>query len=303
MAEPEQRVVLTLEGADAQRGLPLTALENFVDRFSRALVDFDRSRTGHPTRRTGRRTAREELLLAFRVIGLNPGSAIIELEPVTAPQETPQLAEAEMIAVENLRSFLDAVRSVETPIDPDVTQSIEAARRALGQGGRIGVALAGDPRERRRVTIDQKRVEELASRRPKQQEIVAQVTGQLTMVDIEPPFRVAIRATNGVKWNCRYPQDLEERITSLLKKHVIAHGTGVRVNAKRGYFEIAALEEIRDFEQTELFTTKPRPLDALLREQNVLRPQGWAVFADPEWQDDPASAEYLDALLPEESED
>jgi hypothetical protein len=174
------RIVLKLEGAEAQRGIPLTALENFVERFSRALVDFDRTRRGQQTRKSGRRTAREELVVGFRVVELRPGSAIMELEPLTieeAGQADEPILHVEMLAVENLRALLDAVENSDTPLDPDVTQSLEAARRSLGAEGRIGVSLEAESGDRR-VLIDEVRVEELAGRKPRAQEIVSAGPGR-----------------------------------------------------------------------------------------------------------------------------
>jgi hypothetical protein len=292
------KIVLKLEGADARRGLPLSALENFVERLSRALVDFDRSQRGQQTRKSGRRTAREEHLIGFRVVEMRPGSAIMELEPLASDEEEGGAFEVETLAIANLRAFLDAVESSEKLLDPDVTQSIEAARRALGADGRIGVAMSSD-HDRRNVVIDEHRVEEIAQRRPRRQELVNHVSGQLTMVDIEPPFRVAIRSSNGVRWNCRYPQDLEQLVASLLKHQVSAGGSGVLVNARRGYFEIETLEEIQEFEQTPLFSIERRPLAELLREQAVTRPQGWAAFADPDWREGEEDELYVRTLMRE----
>lgn len=290
--------MLKLEGADADRGLPLSALENFVERLSRALVDFDRSSRGQQTRKSGRRTAREEHVVGFRVLEMRPGSAVMELEPLASNAEEGVPIDAETLAVANLRALLDAVESPETPLDPDVTQSIEAARRALGAGGRIEVSLPAD-HARRSVLIDEARVDELAGRKPRRQELVSQVSGKLTMVDIEPPFRVAIRSPSGARWNCRYPQELEERVLSMLKHQVLAAGSGVLVNARRGYFEIAVLEELKEFEQTSLFSIQRRPLDALLQEQAVTRPQGWDAFADPDWRDTPDDDFYVQTLMRE----
>jgi hypothetical protein len=300
MDTADSKILLTLRGSEAQRGLPLSALESFLERFSRALVDFDRSRRGQATRKSGRRTAREEHVVGFRVVELRPGSAIMELEPLTdatADEESPTL-EVEMLAVENLRSLMSALDDEQQALDPDVTQSIEAARRALGRDGTISLEMSRGQTSLSRVLIDELRVEQLAARKPRREEIVSHVAGLLTMVDIEPPFRVAIRASNNVKWNCRYNPELEKRVTALLKHHVSARGSGVRVNARRGYFEIENLEEVKEFEQTPLFSVERRPLDALLREQEITRPQGWRAFADPEWnEDDEGSAVYLRSLL------
>jgi hypothetical protein len=273
----------------------LASLEAFVDRLSRALVDFDRARHGQLTKRTGRRSSREELVVGFRVVSLKPGSAIMELEP-SLPDEQAEIVHAETLAMENFRALLNVIEDKDEPLDPDVTQSVEAARRALGIGGRIGVLMTAEHAERR-ILIDEARVDELASRRPKREKLVTQISGRLTMVDIEPPFRVAIRATNGAKWNCRYPPELEPRVTQLLKKHVVARGAGVAVSQARGYFEIEQLEELEEFSQTELFTVERVPLEALVREKRLHGAQGWDAFADPNWEDDESSEAYLEALL------
>jgi hypothetical protein len=222
----------------------------------------------------------------------------MELEPVRTEEPERMVLGSEMLAVVNLRSFLVAMEADETLIDPDVTQSIEAARQALGAEGQIQVLISADDDEHK-VVIDESRVQEIAGRRPRQQELVAMVSGLLTMVDIEPPFRVAIRSANGMKWNCRYPQELEGEVSSLLKHQVAATGSGVLVNSRRGYFEIDTLEEVKEFEQTPLFSVERRAMEALLQEQSITRPQGWDAFADPDWPDEDDDGVYIQTQVGE----
>src|SRR6266567_2202735 len=101
----------------------------------------------------------------------------VALEPVrTQPLDQEQLEGGESLAAQNLRSFLDAIESIE-PLEPDVTEALAAARRALGPNGRIGVVLAGRPR-RRRVEIDAARVAELAARKSRAVQTATHVTGR-----------------------------------------------------------------------------------------------------------------------------
>jgi hypothetical protein len=50
-ADSGEKVIIELDGAKAQRGLPLANFEAFVKHFRRALTDFDRQTRGEPTRR------------------------------------------------------------------------------------------------------------------------------------------------------------------------------------------------------------------------------------------------------------
>jgi hypothetical protein len=290
------RVTLELDGAEARNGVALASLEAFIDQFRRALVDFDRSRRAERTRRGGHPSSREQWVTAFRIVSLRRGSAIIELEPIEPATAEQEQIEAEMLAVANLGSFIDVIDSAE-PLEPDVTESIAAARRALGDGGRIGVVLARG-RKRRRVVIDEARIEDLRERKPRHPKVVTQVAGRLHMIDVDP-LRVGIRAADGVEWTCRYAPELEPRVRELLKLSVIAAGEGVVTSAGRGEFEIRSVEAVGDYGQTQLFAFDRRPLEDLLASQGV-RPQGWDFFADPEWQDDESSKRFLDALLDEE---
>lgn len=300
---PTERIFLELEGSEAAHGISLLSLESFMKNFRRALVDFDRSQSGERTRREGRRRLREEWVTAFRVIGLQPGSTRLELEPIAPRQQDrfdgdQERIDAEFLAAQNLRALIDAIASVE-PLEPDVTEAVAAARRTLGVDGQIGVVFAGGPQKERRVVIDGQRIEELRTRRQRAIQTVTRVSGRLHMVDVDP-FRVGIRTSSGVEWICEYTSELEGQIIELLKLNVAAHGHGVLTSQGRGHFQIETIEPIGEYEQTELFSVERRPLAELLA-RHGLEPQGWDVFADPDWQDDEDSKRFLEALLDGES--
>jgi hypothetical protein len=294
------RIVLELKGSAAPHGIELTSFENFVEHFSRALVDFDRTGRAQRTKRGGRRTAREEQIVAFRLVHLRPSSAILELEPI-AHEEDPdqQKLPSELLSSVNLRAMLAAVEDPSAAVEPDVTESLGAARRALGPDGRFTVALPGvNGTAEQRVVIDKERVEELTARRPRRRRTAKRITGWLHMVDFEDPPKVGIRTSAGIEWVCRYEDELEEEVLALLKRTVWATGQGVLTSSRRGEFTIEEIHAVDEYVQSELFEEERRPLDELRAEQEVVAPQGWAVFADPEWDDDEeGSASYLQAVL------
>src|SRR5207244_1481407 len=110
------------------------------------------------------------------------------------PEAQEHFANTETLAVQNLRSLLDAIEGAE-PIEPDVTEALAAARRALGPGGRIGVVLRGRA-PKRRVEIDAARITELAARKSRAVQAATHITGRLHMVDVDP-LRVGIRSPSG----------------------------------------------------------------------------------------------------------
>lgn len=296
-----ERIVLELTGAAAQRGIALPNFESFLEHFRRALVDFDRAGRAERTKRGGRPTTREEQIAAFRLVGLRPGSAIVEMEPI-APEDAgeQQALPSELLALANLRALLAAVQDPEAAVEPDVTESLSAARRALGHDGRIAVVVEspGGREPPQRVVIDARLVDDLDARRPRRRRTADRITGWLHMVDVEEPPKVGIRTSAGLEWVCRYDDDLEPLVLGLLKRNVWARGHGVLTSPRRGEFKIEEIEAIDEYLQTELFEYERRPLGELRAEQDVDAPQGWNVFADPEWDDDDeASARFLETVL------
>lgn len=165
MGPRDDRIVFRLTGAEAQHGLPLANVAAFVDHVRRALRDFDRQRQGARTSRGGHPTSREELVTAFRLVEFKPGSAIMELEAMTATEVGDKsLGDVESLAVENLRAFMDSLEGDDV-VEPAVTDAVEAARRTLGNDGRIEITI-GTHRRRpnRRVVIDADRVAKLEGR-------------------------------------------------------------------------------------------------------------------------------------------
>jgi hypothetical protein len=297
----DDRIILELTGSAAQHGIALTSFESFVEHFRRALIDFDRAGRAERTKRGGHLTTREEQLVAFRLVGLRPGSAIVEMEPIAPEDEAEQQAlPSELLALANLRGLVEAVESASAEVEPDVTESLGAARRALGTDGAIAVVFGSSNRKRqpKRVVIDERRVEDLAARRPRRRRTANRITGWLHMVDFEDPPKVGVRTSAGVEWICRYDDELEPVVLGLLKRNVWAKGHGVLTSSRRGEFTIEEIDAVDEYVQSELFEQERRPLEELRAEQDVGTPQGWNVFADPEWDDeDEASARFLETVL------
>lgn len=291
---PEDRVVLTLTGAEAEYGLALSNFGAFVDQFRRALREFDRTRRAERTRRGGHPTSREDLVTAFRIVGFAPGSAIIELEPIRpAPADEIQEAlDAELLPIETLRALMDSLER-EEPVDAAVADAVAAARRTLGEDGVISIAVSShsSPTAPRRVTIDRDVIADLNRRVRLYTERPTRISGRLHAIDLEPE-RVQIRASDGIDWICSYPSELEDTVKSLVDETVWARGVGRKQSASRGTLNLQEIHHVGKFTQTELFTFERIPLSDLIEKQGILHPQG-RVSVLP----DDASDEELDAFL------
>lgn len=294
-----QAVVLELTGAEAQDGLPLSAFETFIEAFRRALREFDLVQRLEPARKGGRPTRRSEMVTAFRLVEFTSGSAIVTIEPIAEDLDEISLLpeDAETLPVQNLRALLDVVEAG-AELAPDITDALDAARRALGEDGRIGVVLAGTPPSHsRRVIVGAEQIERLeakARERPKARALT--ISGRLHLIDLEPS-KVGIRDTKGIEWLCRYPDSLEAEVKALLDNRVWARGTGELHSPQRGAIDLEEIHSIEEIEQTPLFTTEPVPTDELLARQDVSGPQGWDAFADPDWKDDEESRLYDEAIF------
>jgi hypothetical protein len=291
-----ERVLLELTGSEAQRGLPLSNFAAFVDDFRRALREFDRQRQAARTGRGGHPTAREDLVTAFRLVSFKPGSALVELEPIAPPvpdEDQTAIDGGELLSLETLRAFMEALERDDV-VDPAVTAPIAGARRALGADGKIAIGIGRGRRPKRRVVIDEARVEALEQRARRYPPRRMQISGRLHMVDVEPD-RVAIRAADGIDWVSRYPEDLEPKVMALVGANVWARGLGQLVTPSRGNLTIEQLEPVDEYEQTALFTFERVAVEDLLMQQGVKGPQG-AIALVPDDITDEELDRFLDAL-------
>jgi len=291
-------VIIELKGSKAERGLPLSNFESFVEHFRKALTDYDRQQRGEPTRRSGHPTTREEIVTAFRLTAVRPGSTILELEPIPRAEVEAQagqeiIAETELLSMVTLRSLLEDVDR-EAELDPAVTDSLAEARQTLGAGGRIAVGLGGTWRPKRRVVIDEKRIRRLEERARRREAKPITVYGRLHRIELEPD-RVGIRSPTGIDWTCRYPEELEQTVKALLDAVVTAQGLGYQSSAQRGQLTIEAIRAVPQFEQTAFFTYETVPLEALMARQGV-EPQFGPISILPDELSDEELDNFLEAV-------
>jgi hypothetical protein len=291
------QIVLRLEGSEAQRGLPLASLEEFVEQFRRALRDFDRARRAEPTKRGGHPSSREELVTAFRVVELKPGSAILTLEPIPQPAAETQVAleDVESLAVENLRSLMRTLEQDDAPLDSAVTEAVSAARQALGEDGSIEISVRSGRKPRQRLVIDERRVAALERRVRAQKPKPMTISGRLHMIDVEPD-RVGIHSADNVDWSCSYPDELEAIVKTLVDTNVAVRGLGYRQSAARGFLKIEHIAQVGEFEQTPLFTFERVSIEDLLEQQGIRGPQGRISILPDDLSDEEADA-FLAAVL------
>ena len=294
-ADDRHGFVVELAGSRARNGIGLFDLESFIDAFLRGLRAFDRSRRLEPGLRAGHPTKRDELVTAFQLVRLEPGSAVLHLEAAPPPIDAADAAmfpDPASLATGNLAALLSEVEG-KGQFDSDVAEALGAARRALGRDGQITVR-----RGQSRVVIDERTEERLSRRTRSQGASKVSISGRLHAIDLEPD-RVGIRATDGVDWSCRYPEELEEEVAHMLGENVWARGVGQKTGAGRGTLDLEELQAVGPFEQTELFTWERVPLDALLAEQGIRGPTAPEALALPGDVTDEQLDTYLAELLRE----
>lgn len=299
MATPDQRIVLTLCGENAKRGVALDGLETFIDEFRRALREFERTLSAreHEVGRMGQPGGRSKAATGFRLVHFKIGSGIAELEPIELDGIGEQLAPTEPASSQNLRLLLEAVRD-RRPMSPRVVDALDGARKALGGDGSFGVEFAS--RKGSTVYVDKQQIERLeaaASYAVEPREMM--VSGMLHLIETEQPGKVEIRATDGVNWTATYDPSLKPTVLRLVDSVIRANGVGAITAHNRGQMELRAVELLPKFEQTDLFTREQIPTAELERQQGISRPQGLVAFQDPDWVDDEASRDYLAMVLDE----
>lgn len=292
--EDRTEITLRLEGSRAEHGVSLSDFESFIDSFLAALRDFDRDRRGVKTRKSGHPERRAEAVTAFRLVRFTPGSGVATIEPETlaSTDEQPLPLDVVPIAVENLRALVDDVEA-DTQVSEAVTDALGRACRAFGPDGSIQIDFPTELRAQP-ARIDLPRLEHLRRIIPVPAGEVRSVSGRLHLLDVEPD-KLAIRSSNGVNWTCKYPEELEAMITRLMDRVVWAEGSGLLTSPQRGTMTIDRIEPVELGDQSTLFTSQPVPDEDLLASQGIGGPQGLAVLADPEWDDD-ADDPYLAAL-------
>jgi hypothetical protein len=231
---------------------------------------------------------------AFRLVRFAPGSGIATIAPEPPAQtgDEPLPLKEVPLAVENLRELVDHI-DAGTAVSEPVTDALGKACRTLGSDGSIAVEF---PAEIRAAPgrIDLPTLERLGRVHQAGREEVHSVSGRLHLLDVEPD-RLAIRASSGVDWTCKYPEELESTVTRLIGQIVWARGTGHLTSPLRGTMTIERVEPVEQGEQAALFTAEPTPDSDLLARQGIAGPQGLGSLADPDW-DDSVDDAYLEAL-------
>lgn len=283
-------ITLKLEGSRAKRGVTLSDFESFIDHFLAALRDFDRDRRGETTQKPGRPDARAQAVTSFRLTAFREGSGIATIEPALPPMEsdTEPMMDIEEVPMANLKALLKRIED-DLGLPVTVRDSLDAARRAVGDDGSVEIDLPGtqDGAPRRRVLIDGPRIDRLGSANVTDPELrsVTSISGRLHLVDFEPD-RLAIRAADGVNWSCTYPESLERQIQELANRLVWAGGSGRLQSPTKGKMEIAEIHAVEETTQTSLFTETPVPTEVLEAEQGITGPQGLDSFGVDEWTDE-----------------
>lgn len=290
----DSRITLTLRGARAKRGVTLADFETFIDSFLSALRDYDRAVRGEPTQKTGHPDKRASAVTAFRLVSFETGSGIATIEPDGAAVEDDQIVVGDpLLAVVTLRGLVGDL-AAGTALPESVVSALEKARRSVGDDGTIEIVEVARPTAR--ITVDAALLGPRApGRKGASSDDRQSVSGRLHLLDLEPD-RLGIRTSGGAEWMCRYPEEIEERVTGLLGRIVWVEGPGRLTTPQRGAMTIERIEPVDDVEQPALFTVVPIREEALLIRQGISAPQGLDALSDPEW-DDEADGAYLAAML------
>lgn len=296
MTTANERIKLTLKGSHAERGVSLSNLEGFIENFLGALRAFQREEAGVPASKTGTPEKAAALATAFRLVQLEPGSAIATLEPEPVDSLNEKLEpmfEQEPPQVMNLRGLLDRIDAKAFLSEP-VTDSLAGACRSLGDDASIGVVVPGGEKEKlQEVVIDPGVLAELTKAETTVAAKVESISGFLHRLDLEPD-KIGVRAADGLEWTCDYPAELEPKILGLVGHVVWATGEGQVQNPRRGVMKIGAIESAEPGEQSTLFSKKRISDDELATQQGIGGPQGLEALGVAEWTDEDDA--YLAAL-------
>lgn len=294
-----EKVTVKLEGQRAKRGVALADFERFIDNFLRALRGFDLDRRGEEPQKAGKPDARSQAITSFRLVGFRKGSgiALIEPEPIQDESSTESIVEVEDPQMENLRALIDTVES-EVGLSLPVLDSLDQARRTVGDDGTVEIDVSGSPElgvPVRNVMIDSGRLGRIRERLspPKAPETIKSVSGRLHRVEFEPD-KLAIRGSDGVDWICSYPEELESEVQRLANRLVLAKGHGELKSPAKGSMRITEIQLIQPIDQPSLFSTELIPAGVLEDEQTIQGPQGLDAFAVDKWTDEDEA--YLNAL-------
>jgi hypothetical protein len=271
---PNETVKLMLRGERAHEGIELDSLEHFIDKFRAALRDFERSASARlsEVKRGGHPDARTIAATSFRLVGYHIGSAELELADVSPASNDDQLfAGVPSIATQNLSALLDSVDRGE--LAPTVVESLDDARRALGDDGTFSVWVVRRPHETHITPQAIARLREATHEAPAPRLVT--VYGKLHLIATEGPKpRVEIRATDNYNWTCLYDDDLREKVLPLIDKRVWARGLGTRDKPQRGTLDLTDIGPLPEAKATPLFSYAPVPTDELERAQGLSGPQG-----------------------------
>jgi hypothetical protein len=295
----DNEVTLTLTGERAERGISLGDFETFVDSFVSALRDYDRARHGKETRKIGGPDRRDSAASAFRLVRLEPGSAIATLvaERPNAHDNGLGVDDAPL-ALTNLGALTGDIAS-EHELPDDVVAALDRARRACGDDGAIELDLpAAVAPPQGAVRIDRGTIERLSRTVVSQDREVRSISGLLHAIDIDPD-RLVIRSTEGVEWACRYDDELEPQILMLVGRVVWAEGPARLKSPTKGTMTVERIQLSVQGRQSALFVEQRPSLDDLLARQGFSEPQGLDAVADDEWVGDESDERYLAALFGE----
>lgn len=291
----DSQITLTIQGARAQRGVSLSDFESFIDNFLAALRDYDRAGRGESTRKSGHPDKRAAAVTAFRLVRFQTGSGIATIEPDQTAVEDAQLQVDDVpLSLATLRALVSDL-TAETSVPEPVVEALGKACRSVGSDGTVAIQMGGGGADSRLV-VDAELLDRvaLAGNKPTDED-VRSVSGRLHLLDLEPD-RLGIRTANGAEWSCRYPEQLEPRVKSLLDRIVWVEGDGRLTSPLRGSMTVERIEPVDEVEQSTLFTLVPATEEELLNGQGISAPQGLDTFSDPEWDDETDDA-YLAALL------
>ena len=293
------RIILTLEGELATKGVSLAAFDSFVGHFISALRYQYRSSRAEPTKKAGRPFTQDQMATAFRLVEFRTGSGVAVLEPPLLgekPRLTDALGDVPTLAWANVAELIEYAEAGR-PLDEAVAEELEAATRSLGATGRFSIDYRGQGKTRQHdFTLEE--ISGLRAPSVLEEPRLQTITGVLHAMRSEPD-KVGIRTPSGVDWSCGYPQELEHEVLQLIGGVVWARGTGMANSPRSGTLELTAIRAVPAFEQTDLFTGAPVSLPELMEQQGIRTPQGLGVFSDPEWEAGEESDLFMQAVFGE----
>ncbi len=294
--DTEKEIRLRLEGANATRGITWSALEGFLEHFSRALVATHRDVRGAELVRSGSPDKLDAAATALRIVRLEPGSAVLDVEPIPVADDGGLAEDVPTLAESALERLMGAVGGGETLPLP-IVESLEAARSQCGADGRFTVSAKDGEHQ---TVFDRSSIQALwpsETTGHAEDATVDSLVGRLIRLS-ETPEQVLIREQDGIEWICHFDQSVAEQLGPLWRQTVLVEGSGDVGSGHKPRFQIERIRRaVPSEEQTELFTVSQVPTADVVSRYGIVSAQDPDDLSPDDSVDEESEDRFLNTIL------